>query len=208
MWARAGTALPSVLEEANSNCVRRVPWRRSRSRTSSSCGETTSAGGTSASTTAARWATGPPTSTGWPRKVWPSATTTVSRAAPPAGRPSSPDRIPSAPASPRWGCRERTWACAPRILPSPNSSNRWDMSPASSARTTWETRTSSYPAFTGSTSSSGTCTTSMPRRSRSNWTIPKIRDSASASVHGASSTATPTGGSRTPGPSPRSAWRP
>ena len=43
--------------------ARRSRWPSQASRTSSSCGATTSAGGTSATTTAARWATGPPTST-------------------------------------------------------------------------------------------------------------------------------------------------
>ena len=48
---------------------------------------------------------------------------------------------------------------AKRRRRSPNCSSRRAMSPASSARTTSATRTSSCPRPTGSTSSSATCTT-------------------------------------------------
>ena len=92
--------------------------------------------------------------------------TMPSRAARRGGRPSSPARRRCAPASPRWGCRPPTSACASRTSRLRRRSSRWAMPPASSARTIWATATSSCPRCTGSTSSSATSITSMPRRSR------------------------------------------
>ena len=62
--------------------------------------------------------------------------------------------------------------CPPRTRRSPSYSNRWATRPGSSARTTSATSTSICRPCTGSTSSSATCITSMPRRSRSIPTTP------------------------------------
>ena len=56
-------------------------------------------------------------------------------------------------------CPAPTSACGPKTRRSPSCSSRWVTSPASSARTTWATATSSCPPPTASTSSSATSTT-------------------------------------------------
>ena len=78
-----------------------------------------------------------------------------------------------------------------RSPPSPSCSSRWATPPASSARTTSATRTSTCPPSTASTSSSATSITSMPRKSRRTWTTRRKRTSRTSrrySARGASCT--------------------
>ncbi len=88
--------------------------------------------------------------------------------------------------------RRRRRPAARRTRPSPSCSSRSATPPASSARTTSATRTSSCRRCTASTSSSATSTTSTPRRSPRTRTIRRTRSSGSGSAPAASCTPGPT----------------
>jgi hypothetical protein len=78
-----------------------------------------------------------------------SPTTTVSRAAPPAARPSSAGRTRSVPGSARWGCPELPSGCSPGSHHRDGAEGTRVRDPASSTRTTWLTRTSTCRPCTG-----------------------------------------------------------
>ena len=84
---------------------------------------------------------------------------TRSRAAPRAARRLSPGSAAFAPASPRSVFPVRSWASRPRTSPSRKRSSRLAIAPASSARTTSVTATSTCRRCTVLTSSSATCIT-------------------------------------------------
>ena len=92
-----------------------------------------------------------------------------------------PVHLPHRPEQSRHAGR-RPGPAARRTRPSPNCSSRTATPPASSARTTWATGTSSCRPSTASTSSSATSTTSTPRRSRRTATTPATPSSARSSV--------------------------
>ena len=82
-----------------------------------------------------------------------------------------------------------TSACQRKTRPSPRCSSRSAMSPASSARTIWATRTNFCRPCTVSTSSSATSITSMRRKSPRIPTIRRTLRSRSSSAPEAYSTA-------------------
>ena len=145
------------------------------SRTSSSCGATTSAGSTSAPTTMGIMGYRTPNIDRIGREGavftdWYGAELLHRR---PAGLHHRPIADPHRPDQGR-PARLRSRSPTRGSRRSPSCSSRSATPPASSARTTSATATSSCRPRTASTSSSATSTTSTPKRSRKTRSIPRI----------------------------------